>query len=132
MAQYPEWMVYGGEVVDLQAEPPVSSAFVAKTGWLRDPDTFTLEGFYRTRKEAQDAWKAASWRTVDNALMRFFIVSCDWSYLPPINPDRMLVMTGKERRVWNKLREHRGLPPLPAEPTQFEIMAERTRNGGDA
>ena len=91
MAQYPEWMVYGGEVDDLQAEPPVSSAFVAKTGWLRDPDTFTLEGFYRTRKEAQDAWKAASWRTVDNALMRFFIVPCDWSYLPPVSPHTAFV-----------------------------------------
>ena len=41
---------------------------------FRDPSALHMVGIYSNYKSAYDAWKAAAQRTVDNALMRYFIV----------------------------------------------------------
>ncbi len=41
---------------------------------FRDPSAVHVVGIYPNYKSAYDAWKAAAQRTVDNALMRYFIV----------------------------------------------------------
>jgi hypothetical protein len=41
---------------------------------FRDPSALHIVGIYTNYKSAYDAWKAAAQRTVDNALMRYFIV----------------------------------------------------------
>jgi hypothetical protein len=41
---------------------------------FKDIDNLDIVGIYPNYKTAYDAWKAASQRTVDNAMMRYFIV----------------------------------------------------------
>lgn len=41
---------------------------------FKDIDKLDIVGIYPNYKTAYDAWKAASQRTVDNALVRYFIV----------------------------------------------------------
>ncbi len=41
---------------------------------FRDPAALHVVGIYRDYKSAYDAWRAAAQATVDNALMRYFIV----------------------------------------------------------
>jgi Domain of unknown function (DUF4170) len=41
---------------------------------FRDPSALHTVGIYPNYKAAYDAWKAAAQATVDNALMRYFIV----------------------------------------------------------
>lgn len=41
---------------------------------FRDVTALHIVGIYPNYAEAYDAWKSASQRTVDNALMRYFIV----------------------------------------------------------
>lgn len=55
-------LVFGGELRSVG-----SSEF-------RDPSALHVVGIYPNYKAAYDAWKAAAQQTVDNALMRYFIV----------------------------------------------------------
>jgi hypothetical protein len=41
---------------------------------FREPAALHIVGIYPSYKLAYDAWKASAQRTVDNALMRYFIV----------------------------------------------------------
>jgi hypothetical protein len=54
-------LVFGGELVD-----PSRTKFT-------DLDEIDIVGIYPNYREAYEAWKAASQRTVDNAHMRYFI-----------------------------------------------------------
>jgi Domain of unknown function (DUF4170) len=54
-------LVFGGELVD-----PAGSVF-------RDVSQIHVVGMYPDYASAHDAWKAEAQRTVDNALMRYFI-----------------------------------------------------------
>jgi hypothetical protein len=55
-------LVFGGELVSLDSHE------------FRDLKNLDIVGIYPNYAEAQVAWKAAAQRTVDNALMRYFIV----------------------------------------------------------
>ncbi|MGO8952950.1 MAG: DUF4170 domain-containing protein [Rhodomicrobium sp.] len=55
-------LVFGGELKSVSSTE------------FRDPSALHIIGIYPNYKSAYDAWKAASQRTVDNALMRYFIV----------------------------------------------------------
>ncbi len=55
-------LVFGGELISVN-----STTF-------RDPSALHIVGIYPNYKAAYDAWKAAAQRSVDNALMRYFIV----------------------------------------------------------
>lgn len=69
------WRVLGGEVKDLQApQPKTVNECVAL---FRDQATVEWTGDYEDAKSAKDAWKGRAQQTVDNALMRFFIVEMD-------------------------------------------------------
>ncbi|AXQ68650.1 hypothetical protein HOU00_gp475 [Caulobacter phage CcrPW] len=50
---------------------------------FRDCDKVEFAGDYDTEKEARDVWKARAQQTVDNALMRFFIVPYDYEEMSP-------------------------------------------------
>lgn len=54
-------LVFGGELVE-----PSGSKF-------KDIEAVELIGLYPDYSSARDAWKEASQRSVDNALMRYFI-----------------------------------------------------------
>jgi len=54
--------VFGGELTSVSSTE------------FRDPSALHMVGIYPNYKSAYDAWKAAAQRTVDNALMRYFIV----------------------------------------------------------
>ena len=54
-------LVFGGELKD-----PSGTTF-------RDPHAVQAVGIYPDYESAKDAWRAASQKNVDNALMRFFI-----------------------------------------------------------
>ncbi len=54
--------VFGGELISVDSTE------------FRDPSALHAVGIYPNYKAAYDAWKAAAQRTVDNALMRYFIV----------------------------------------------------------
>jgi hypothetical protein len=56
------FLVMGGELVELSSNE------------FRDPNQIHIVGIFHNRSAAGDAWKAAAWSTVDNALMRYFIV----------------------------------------------------------
>lgn len=56
-----EFIVVGGELVDINAPNPV---------FRKAPDVI---GIYQTREKAYDSWKAESWAKVDNAHARFLI-----------------------------------------------------------
>lgn len=79
------YAVYGGELID-----PAESRF-------KDLGAVEFVGWFPTWEQARDAWKARAWMTVDNALMRFFIESCDEADLPPVSAASLT--TGKERRL---------------------------------
>jgi hypothetical protein len=55
-------LVFGGELKSVDSTE------------FRDPSALHVVGIYPNYKSAYDAWKAAAQRTVDNALMRYFIV----------------------------------------------------------
>jgi hypothetical protein len=55
-------LVFGGELKNLEGVE------------FKDIDNLDIVGIYPNYKTAYDAWKAASQRTVDNALVRYFIV----------------------------------------------------------
>lgn len=55
-------LVFGGELRSVQSVE------------FRDVAALDIVGIYPNYAEAYDAWKAAAQRTVDNALMRYFIV----------------------------------------------------------
>ncbi len=55
-------LVFGGELESLEGIE------------FRDLTSLDIVGIYPSYAEAHSAWKAASQRTVDNAVMRYFIV----------------------------------------------------------
>jgi len=55
-------LVFGGELKSVHSTE------------FRDTSSLDFVGIYPNYKSAYDAWKAASHSTVDNALMRYFIV----------------------------------------------------------
>lgn len=55
-------LVFGGELSSVDSTE------------FRNPAALHVVGVYPSYKAAYDAWKAASHHTVDNALMRYFIV----------------------------------------------------------
>jgi hypothetical protein len=55
-------LVFGGELKSVSGTE------------FRDPSALDVVGIYPSYKLAYDAWKASAQRTVDNALMRYFIV----------------------------------------------------------
>lgn len=55
-------LVFGGELKSLDKIE------------FKDADNLEIIGIYPNYKLAYDAWRAAAQRTVDNALMRYFIV----------------------------------------------------------
>jgi hypothetical protein len=55
------FIVLGGELTD------------PSTVEFRDPKTIHFVGAFTNKQDAKNAWKAEAWRTVDNALMRYFI-----------------------------------------------------------
>jgi hypothetical protein len=55
-------LVFGGELRSVNSTE------------FRDPAALQVVGIYPNYKLAYDAWKASAQRTVDNALMRYFIV----------------------------------------------------------
>jgi hypothetical protein len=55
-------LVFGGELVDLQKVE------------FKDLDKLDIVGIYPNYAAAYAAWKAKAQQTVDNALMRYFIV----------------------------------------------------------
>ncbi|MGB8871744.1 MAG: DUF4170 domain-containing protein [Rhodomicrobium sp.] len=55
-------LVFGGELASVNSTE------------FRDPAALHVVGIYPSYKAAYDAWKAAAQHTVDNALMRYFIV----------------------------------------------------------
>lgn len=85
------YMVLGGEIVDLQMQP-----LTADMTWtdiqekFRNPEAIEVVGMFPDQKAARDAWKARTWATVDNALMRFFIIPLDnFNLAPPSSPTSM-------------------------------------------
>lgn len=56
------YFVFGGELDDLDETQ------------FRNIDKVDLVGLFATREEAQDRWKAKAFATVDNAMMRYFIM----------------------------------------------------------
>lgn len=67
MSSYP-YLVVGGELCDITAiQPP----FYFKK------QTFQVVGVYNTLVEVQSAWRSKAQQTVDNALMRFIIITLD-------------------------------------------------------
>ncbi len=57
------FVVFGGELVDLSGAPT-----------FRDPNNIHVAGIFDNEKTARDVWKGNAQRTVDNALMRYFVV----------------------------------------------------------
>lgn len=55
-------LVFGGELTELHATT------------FRDLSKLDIVGIYPNYAAAHNAWKGAAQRTVDNALMRYFIV----------------------------------------------------------
>jgi hypothetical protein len=65
-------LVFGGELKD-----PQGTEFV-------DPSNLEVVGIYPNYATAQEAWRAAAQRTVDNAQMRFFI-----AHLPRLRDEEL-------------------------------------------
>ncbi|NJM34455.1 MAG: DUF4170 domain-containing protein [Rhodomicrobium sp.] len=55
-------LVFGGELKNLESVE------------FKDIENLDIIGIYPNYKQAYDAWKSAAQRTVDNAMMRYFIV----------------------------------------------------------
>jgi hypothetical protein len=55
-------LVFGGELESLDGVE------------FKDVDNLHVVGIYPNYKQAYDAWKGAAQRSVDNAMMRYFIV----------------------------------------------------------
>jgi Domain of unknown function (DUF4170) len=55
-------LVFGGELASVNSTE------------FRNPSALHVVGIYPSYKAAYDAWKSAAQQTVDNALMRYFIV----------------------------------------------------------
>jgi acyl-CoA-binding protein len=55
-------LVFGGELASLEGVD------------FRNPGNLDVVGIFPNYKAAYDAWKDAAQRTVDNALMRYYIV----------------------------------------------------------
>lgn len=62
------YLLVGGELHDIaQHVPP----FIFKR------NTFKVVGWYNSIEDAQSAWRGNAQQTVDNALMRFIIITLD-------------------------------------------------------
>lgn len=72
-------LVFGGELKSLQGVE------------FRDVESLDIVGVYGSRADAEAAWKGSAQRTVDNALMRYFIVDLH-DLIDPLAPG------GKSRR----------------------------------
>jgi hypothetical protein len=55
-------LVFGGELKSLGSNE------------FKDTKNLDIVGVYPNYKQAHDAWRAAAQRTVDNAMMRYYIV----------------------------------------------------------
>jgi len=55
-------LVFGGELKSLDSNE------------FRDINDLDIVGVYPNYKQAHDAWRAAAQRTVDNAMVRYYIV----------------------------------------------------------
>ncbi|MGF1621189.1 MAG: DUF4170 domain-containing protein [Rhodomicrobiaceae bacterium] len=55
-------LVFGGELKSLDSNE------------FRDINNLDIVGVYPNYKQAYDAWRAAAQRTVDNAMVRYYIV----------------------------------------------------------
>jgi hypothetical protein len=55
-------LVFGGELKSLDSNE------------FRDINNLDIVGVYPNYKQAHDAWRAAAQRTVDNAMVRYYIV----------------------------------------------------------
>jgi len=58
-------LVFGGELVDPQVIE------------FRDVGAIDVVGLFPDQESAYNAWRAAAQRTVDNALMRYFVADVD-------------------------------------------------------
>ena len=54
-------LVFGGELKEVGANQ------------FANPEAIDVIGIYPNYEDAEDAWRAAAQRTVDNALMRYYI-----------------------------------------------------------
>ena len=66
----PLHIVFGGELEQLENIN------------FKDTDKLDIKGIYADYHQAYDAWKSAAQSTVDNAMMRYFIVPLHY-YLDP-------------------------------------------------
>lgn len=78
-------LVFGGELKSLEGVE------------FSDPSALDIVGIYPNYKSAYDAWKAAAQRTVDNALMRYFIVHMHRLLDPSTGPAPAAVSSNKPR-----------------------------------
>lgn len=72
-------LVFGGELESLHGVE------------FRDIESLDIVGVFGSREDAEAAWKGSAQRTVDNALMRYFIVDLH-ELIDPLSPG------GKSRR----------------------------------
>lgn len=84
------YMVLGGEIGDLQMQPLTADmAWTDIQAKFLHPEAIEVVGMFPDQKTARDAWKARTWATVDNALMRFFIIPLDNYDLPPVTARKL-------------------------------------------
>lgn len=88
------FIVIGGELVDLQGVE------------FRNPESLHLVGVFPGREDAVKAWRSNAQRTVDNALMRYFVLPLheQLQYLTPA------LSAAEFSRQW--LAKHEPLEPL--------------------
>lgn len=72
MPQNTPYFVFGGELVDTQGVE------------FREPDKLDIVGIFVGYDAAFDAWRGKAQRTVDTAIMRYFIVPLDGRTLADI------------------------------------------------
>lgn len=83
-------LVFGGELVDL------------KHTEFRDLSKVHIVGIYPNYKTAHDAWKAAAQATVDNALMRYFVVHLHRLLDPDATEKSLKVAKSKKAKAKSK------------------------------
>lgn len=94
---YNRWIVYGGELKAVDTPAPKNII----VDMFREPGDVDIVGHFEDEQEAKHAWKAAAQRTVDNALMRYFIVGYqdEPSYVEPRYHNYQVVVDGKTLKV---------------------------------
>lgn len=75
-------LVFGGELKSVEAVE------------FRDPGALDVVGIYPSYESAFHAWKSASQKTVDNALMRYFVVHLHRLLEPQVSGSPKVVETG--------------------------------------